>query len=822
MKKTITMIGNAHLDPVWLWPWQEGYQEVKATFQSALDRMEENADFVFTCACADYYRWVEENDPAMFEKIRARVREGRWAIVGGMWIQPDMNTPSGECLVRQLLYSQRYFREKFGVTVTTGYNVDTFGHNGMTPQLLRRAGIQSYVWMRPGMHENACIPEGTMIWEGLDGSRVQAFRIPDAYGTARDEDAKIDRTFEWAARIGQKVMCFYGVGNHGGGPTRKSLAIIDAYRKNAPRGGEVVYGSPDDFFSDMDASGQKLPVWRGELQHHASGCYSTHAKSKMLHRQADNAMARMEKLGVLSRVLTGHGLRAAFVQQGWHNLMFNEFHDIMGGCSLPEALEDACVQLSETLSIAAREENAAVQRLTWQVDTIKGHPQRVRSKESDWSLWGVAGQGTPVVVLNPHGFEAEGDVLVRRPVRRVKDDGGNDVPVQTVRATRTNGADKWDAIFRARVPAMGYRLYWIFLEGEEQTENELSVSDTVLENAKLRAEFDAHTGALLHLIIKETGRDALSAPARVRLMDIEHCDTWAHGIFRFDQPAGVFSGAQIDVIERGPVRAGLRVTTRFGASELVQEYYLYAKADQLHVDARLNMQEKHRMVKLCFPTDGAHDVAEIPYGVIERAGNGEEESCQRWVAVQGEKGGLAVLNNGRYSYSAPDGELRMTVANTSIYADHYGQTERDASCRYMDQGELAFSYEIVPYMGAWQDARLSRRAALLNQTLVHVVETYHEGPLGGEYRGLSIDVPNVDVGAFKRAEDGNGYILRVCETVGRPVRTHIDIPLLARKLEVELGAFEIRTLYVTDDAAQRVRAVLLTELEENEKSGPAR
>ena len=125
-------------------------------------------------------------------------------------------------------------------------------------------------------------------------------------------------------------------------------------------------------------------------------------------------------------------------------------------------------------------------------------------------------------------------------------------------------------------------------------------------------------------------------------------------------------------------------------------------------------------------------------------------------------------------------------------------------------------------MGAWQDAGLSRRAALLNQTLVHVVDTYHEGPLGGEYRGLSIDVPNVDVGAFKRAEDGNGYILRVCETVGRPVRTHIDIPLLARKLEVELGAFEIRTLYVPDEAAQRVRAVLLTELEENEKSGSAR
>ena len=814
MKRTVSMIGNAHLDPVWLWPWQEGYQEVKATFQSALDRMEENADFIFTCACADYYRWVEENDPAMFEQVRRRVQEGRWAIVGGMWIQPDMNTPSGECIARQLLYSQRYFKERFGMTAKVGYNVDTFGHNGMTPQLLRRAGIDSYVWMRPGMQENARIPEGTLIWEGLDGSRVTAFRIPDAYCTHREEDRKIDTTLAWADRLGQPVMCFYGVGNHGGGPTKKSLGLIDAYRREAPRGGEVAYASPDDFFRTVAQSGVALPVWRGELQHHASGCYSTHSASKKLHRQAENAMTRMEKLGVLARVLTGHQPQAAFVRQGWNNLLFNEFHDVMGGCALPEALEDACVQLSETVSIAAREENAALQRISWQVDTVKGHPDRVRSKETDWSLWANNGQGSPVVVFNPHGFEAEGDVRIRRPVRCVKDDDGNDVPSQIIRATRTNGMDKWDAIFRTRVPAMGYRLFWIFLEGEEAKNGDLSVSETVLENARLRAEFDAHTGALTHLIDKETGRDALTAPARVRLMDIEHCDTWAHNVFAFDQPAGAFSGAQIEVIEHGPVRAGLRVTTRLGASELVQHYYLYAQGDALHVEARLNMQEKHRMVKLCFPTDGTHDVAEIPYGAIERTGNGDEESCQRWAAVQGRAGGLAVINDGRYSYSCAGGELRVTVANTSIYADHFGQQQRDASCRYMDQGELVFSYEIVPYAGAWQDAGLNRRAALLNQPMPHVVETYHDGPLGSEYRGLEIDAENVDIGAFKRAEDDAGYVLRLSETVGRAVKANVHVPLLGRRLEIGMAPFEIRTFYLPDDAAQETREVLLTELAE--------
>ena len=156
----IMMIGNAHIDPVWLWQWQEGYQEIKATFRSALDRMEENEAFVFTCACAEYYRWVEENDPEMFEEISQRVAEGRWVLAGGMWVQPDMNTPCGESIARHLLYSQRYFFSRFKKTASFGYNVDTFGHNAMLPQLLKKAGIENYVWMRPDKGENPNIPEG--------------------------------------------------------------------------------------------------------------------------------------------------------------------------------------------------------------------------------------------------------------------------------------------------------------------------------------------------------------------------------------------------------------------------------------------------------------------------------------------------------------------------------------------------------------------------------------------------------------------------------------------------------------------------------------
>src|SRR5262245_46553296 len=214
---TLHMIGNAHLDPVWLWQWPEGLQEAKATFRSALDRLNESPDFVFTSSSAAIYEWVEENAPDLFAEIAARVAEGRWQIAGGWWIQPDCNLPGGESYVRQGLYGQRYFREKLGVTATIGYRVDGFGHHGMLPQILSKMGMDSYVFMRPQEHEKD-LPGRLFWWEADDGSRVLAFRIPYAYtagGTTEDLDRHIRRNAEVVTAEFPESMCFFGVGNHG-------------------------------------------------------------------------------------------------------------------------------------------------------------------------------------------------------------------------------------------------------------------------------------------------------------------------------------------------------------------------------------------------------------------------------------------------------------------------------------------------------------------------------------------------------------------------------------------------------------------------------
>lgn len=271
--KKLHMIGNAHLDPVWLWNWQEGFQEVKATFRSALDRMKEDENFIFTCSSAVFFEWVEKNNPGMFAEIKKRVEEGRWEIVGGWYIQPDCNIPSGESYVRQGLYGQRYFNEKFGKMAVTGYNVDSFGHNGNLPQILKKSGLDNYVFMRPMPLEKG-LPGRVFWWKSEDGSKVLAYRIPYEYCTwGKDLEKYTERLKCELEDVEDDLMMFYGVGNHGGGPTRENLKSI--YALNAREDMPVMeMGTTLEFFETIRSNGREYHQVTGDLQHHASGCYS--------------------------------------------------------------------------------------------------------------------------------------------------------------------------------------------------------------------------------------------------------------------------------------------------------------------------------------------------------------------------------------------------------------------------------------------------------------------------------------------------------------------------------------------------------------------
>src|SRR5215216_1504909 len=382
------MIGNAHIDPVWLWQWQEGFHEVKASFRSALDRMKEFADFVFVASSAAFYEWVEQSDPAMFAEIQQRVAEERWNIVGGWWVEPDCNIPSGESFARHGLYAQRYFKEKFGMIARTGFNVDSFGHAGSLPQILEKSGIDYYVFLRPMPHEKG-LPGRLFWWQSDDCSRVLAFRIPFEYlSWGKDVEIHARRCADEMKEPIDEYMCFYGVGNHGGGPTIANIESIRCLDDDPDFPARLAFSTPETFFRAAETKGWPIPVVQDELQHHASGCYAVHSGIKRWNRLAENRLLAAEKLSVAA-VVWGEGTSGSSpcypedFARAWQNVLFNQFHDIMAGTSLEAAYDDARDAYGEALTIAGHALNQATQTIAWNIGIPLGKNAR------------------PLVVFNP-------------------------------------------------------------------------------------------------------------------------------------------------------------------------------------------------------------------------------------------------------------------------------------------------------------------------------------------------------------------------------------------------------------------------------------
>ncbi len=813
---TLHLIGNAHLDPVWLWRWQEGYAEIKATFRSALDRMEEFPDFTFTCAGASYYQWVEENEPEMFREIQARVAQGRWKLAGGWWLQPDCNLPGGESFARHALYAQRYFFEKFGRIARSGYNVDSFGHNAMLPQLLRLSGMENYVMMRPDEREKH-LPCTAFWWQSPDGSRVLTYRIPTAYNLNPEQNlpGKAQAVAAIAAEQGQPQMLFYGVGNHGGGPT--ILQLRDAEALRAEHGPDALpYSGPDEFFAELRAGGYELPLVADDLQHHASGCYSAVSEVKALNRRAEARLVAAEGLMTLAHHTVGLSYRTDDLRRAWQAVLFHQFHDILGGCSIQPAYDDAREAYGMALRLGAEALNAAAQRISWHIDTACGAAFPT-SKDVDWQVWEMAQGGAPVVVFNPLGFPVDTAVQLSCQVRRVEDSHGNTLPTQSVRAARTNGGDRFDTLFHATIPALGYRVFRAFLHKEGDAAppaGSLEAGDTWLQNDWLRLEVQ---GDGIRLYDRQSGADVLRSPGAVGvLIDDEASDTWAHGVFSFRQEAGRFGNAQAMLLESGPLRATLRLTTSFGASTLRQDFTLWRHKPGVDVGVLLNFQEHHRMLKLSFPLDADSCACdyEIPYGVLRRANDGREYPGQSWVAIHGMiaagQRGLALANTAKYSYDALDNDLRVTIARSALFADHYGQ--RDGLGEFMDQGIQTFRYSLLPFHGEADRPALARLAMELNQEPVVVPETFHRGSLPQEGSFLRVDAANVLPCALKGAEDGDGVVLRCRETAGQAADTSIELPFAGARWQAVFGPWEIKTFRVRQSGAVEETNLLEGEL----------
>lgn len=799
MANNYYLIGNAHLDPIWQWRVSEGLSLIRSTYRSALDRMKENKNYKFTSACAGYYLWIKNIEPEMFEEIRQRVKEGRWGAVGGMWVQPDCNIPSGESICRHFLYSQKFYKENFGAITRVGYNVDSFGHSAVLPQLLKKSGIDYYVYMRPTREiENLSLPvENLHKWVSPDGSEVTAFRILDFYNgdlSAKRLQCYFEKT--------QDQMVFYGIGNHGGGPSKENLRQADELVKKDG----FVYATPDEYFEN--AAGSQMPVVEGDLKHHASGCYSANSKVKFENRRSECELVSAEIFDTLAGTLTGGGYHNAEFEKAWQRVMFNQFHDVIAGCCIKEAYTDCYNAFGYARQKAQELENFALQRIAGKIKTtdfLTADFSEMRDR-----LWYREGEGSPMVVFNPHPFTVKAYVSFGAySVTRVVDHNGNDVPYQMVRAPYTDCENIKKCLFEVDLPAMGYRVYYIYKKTESSNETrtvtDLKATENTLENNLVKIVFDAESGAVKSYVLKAGNREfAKGELCKAIVCDDSKHDTWSHQMNYFNDDIGAFGGGKLWLIENGPVRATVKSVTTYGKSVLKRYYTLYKNDARLYIRCVLDVDEEYKLIKFSFPVNvnSPKVVYSMPYGFIEKAPNGEEDVAHEWAdIVDGNSyAGLGLINDGRYSHCAIDNDLRIIAARSCAYLDHFGQEERDDEMEFIDKGEHEFNLILFPHTEK-AAAQLTNCGKMLNMPPVLIQETHHDGVLPQEYSALKLSKNNISISALKNSEDNSGLIVRFAETAGEHTTVNVNFAAIGKSFDLSFTPQEVKTVKISETGA---------------------
>ena len=809
-RKTLYMIGNSHIDPVWFWDWDEGLQEVKATFASALDRLREFPEAKFTSTSSAFFEWIEAVAPDMFEEIRERVKEGRWELTGGWFLEPDCILPCGEAFVRQGLFGQRYFQEKFGVTCRTGSNVDSFGHNPMLPQILNKSGMKEYVFMRPRLDTPV------FVWESEDGSRVNAISLPSEYTTWFYEPTKeAVEMAEKAARDAElsSMACCYGVGNHGGGPTVENIRAILRLREEKPEL-SLPFGTYREFFDSLTEEEKKnLPVRREFFDGVNTGCYSMDSGLKRTNRRTERRLLAADQMACMAAFFTGQPVnegREAVLRQLWKTLLFNQFHDTLGGTTIKPARDEAIAQMSGAGAEAKKLWTASMQEMMGTLDT--------------------RGEGFPLILFNPSGRDYDGPVAAElnwfcKDGLILRDPDGKEIPYQRVhtlaKVRNYNIGGRRGIVFSAHESALGFAVYRTFI-GESplccdsRESGGAKLEAAVMENEYLRVSLNKD-GALFSLYDKRNGFEALSGPVTFPVWTDER-DSWGGNQGRPFEPRNEsLLPEALELVEKGELRQVVRATFRLGASVLQQDFILCRGADSVEVVNRLFWDREWQMLKMDLPLSvrGGKVYREAAYqSVCTPVKDGQEYSMHRFVDVTGESGaGLCIANDGKYAFSVEGNRLCFPIARSAIYAQGNGVNWYNPieGYEYTDMGKQEFTFLLSPHGAAFSNAERYRLADLAAKPLLITADCRHTGKKEAvRWRGIRIPASNVELGCVKGAEDGKGIIVRLFETEGRETADTLECG--GRVCNYEIGAYEILTLYVpADPAAPPVRVNLLEE-----------
>ncbi|MHB8719219.1 MAG: alpha-mannosidase [Candidatus Dormibacteria bacterium] len=758
------LIGHSHIDMNWQWTWSDTSEVVLRDLASAASILDEDAEMTFTHSQPAAYEVVRSRDPALFARIAAHVRGGRWEPATMQWVEGDSNLASGEATVRQLLEGVRWTRTHLGVSPTVHLAPDTFGHAGNLPQLTAAAGATVY-------YHHRCNPGGPRMWpaywwQGDDGTRLFACSTFSYNGDLAPSALALSALDARAAGL-HTALHFHGVGNHGGGPARQAIAMAHRLQRE-PGLPTLVFSTLARYRDEVVASGVSLPVHRGESATIFEGCYTTHADVKAHNRRGENALATAEALHVLAG-----GAGAAGVDSAWQRVLFHQFHDILDGSAIHEAY-------------AQTAEDADAVELT--ASRVAGAAMRV--------LAGGAGTGTAVVV-NPTGDDRSEVVVAPLDAAR-----GAWIEAEDASRTPAQACDG-GVCFRATVPAFGRAVYRLsagvaaepmpvrtaLSPAEEQRLTLTAVAFPVGEgHPYIRVDtgvFDVHVrrdcGVITSLVDRRNGRELVanamrraadyldSARSDLAVNVLQLVDEHPHQMssWHLDEvwrESSLLRGAATEVVEHGPVRTVLRTVHSVRDSTITQSMTFAAGVPRIDVSLEVDWGE------VGGPECGVPGLAvaatvaaatdawfETPYAASRRPANGQEVPALRWASVSGPDCGMAILNDSKHGYNALGSRLRLTLLRSAYDPDPRS-----------DAGRQMIRYSLVPFCGDPFSAGVPALAAGFNQPLVVAPGSHADAPATPSWQPR-LDPGSARITALKAAHDGSGeVVVRVAETAGAP------------------------------------------------------
>lgn len=781
--------GHAHIDLAWLWPFSETRRKVRRTFGTMLTLMERYPWFHFNQSSAQAYAFVEEDDPELFKRIQARVKEGRWDVVGGMWVEPDGNLLSGESWARQLLYGQRYFQEKFGQRALVCWLPDTFGYTANLPQILRQGGIPYFFTTKLNWNETNAFPYDLYQWEGLDGSRVIAHSFLNPNQGYNGNVLAYDLGETWRNFKGKRYhdtsLFSIGWGDGGGGPTFEMLERFERL-KDFPGLPRLEMGRVKEFYTAVEMStkggGQTqnpdLPVWVGEqyLELHR-GTYTTQSRTKWYHRRLEHVLVEAEAASTLAYTLLGEAYPQAELYTAWTTLLKHHFHDVLPGSSIHQVYQEAERDLGATLEAAQGLRQAALERLSAHVAVENKAATKI-------VVWNLTLEDRPMRLRLP------------RPIKgafRLLAPGEVEVPYQ----------EQGGAILLAaediRVPGLGYLTLAVAHGSPAQVTSDLEASVSVLENRYLRITVGAD-GTLESVYDKAAEREVLAGRGNQlwAYTDIpREWDAWEV------DAAYARDGQELKVTQpprltrSGPLEASITVERGMEGATVIQEYRLQAGSRRLDVHTYLRWARRRTLLRAYFPLAIRNHEAwfETAYGAVARPTYANtswdaarfEVSAHRWASLDESGYGVSLLNDGKYGYSARGNTLGLTLLRSPVYPDPHAE-----------EGEHRFTYALLPHAGDWRGETLPE-AQDLNAPLQALTLSAQGGDWPASRKLVGVDAPGLRLSALKKSEEGNGVVLRVYEALGgRGVA----------RLQTELGAKTARLVNFLEERQTDLKAAV--------------